>query len=75
MKKFLVAGITVLALSGPAFAGSCPELMTKIDTALTTATVSDADKARVMELRNDGEEQHGAGQHAESTASLNEALA
>lgn len=75
MKKviFVAAGLTFLGV--PAYAGSCPSLVQKIDEAMQTAELSDEDKAAVMELRNKGEEQHTNGQHDESVATLNEALA
>ena len=74
MKKILVAAL-LLALSSPAFAHQCPALMKQIDEKLATAQLSDADKAKVAELRRAGEEQHAAGAHDQSEASLNEALA
>lgn len=74
MKKFLIVGATVLAFSTTAFAGSCPTLVHKVDEALKTAQLSDADKATVMSLRDQGDQQHAAGQHAESVATLTEAL-
>ena len=74
MKNLIIATATIVALSVPAFAGSCPTLVKKIDEALATAQISDADKAKVMELRNKGEQQHGSGKHGESVATLNEAL-
>jgi hypothetical protein len=48
--------------------------MAKVDEALKTAQLSDADKAKVMELRAAGEEYHNAGKHPESEAALAEAL-
>ena len=74
MKKFLIAATVVAVMAGPAYAGSCPALMQKVDAALETTTISAEDKAKVMELRQQGEQQHAAGQHDESVASLNEAL-
>ena len=53
----------------------CPTLVKQIDEKLQTAQLSETDKAKVMELRNQGEAQHSAGDHAASEASLNEALA
>ena len=47
--------------------------MSKIDAAMQTAQLSDADKAKVMELRAKGEELHEAGKHAESVETLAEA--
>ena len=73
MRKLLIVA-AFAAFATPAFANQCPALMAKVDAALQTAQVSDADKAKVAELRKKGEEQHAAGQHAESVASLGEAL-
>jgi len=74
MKKLLAAAI-LLAFASPAFANQCPGLMKQIDEKLAMATVSDADKAKIEELRKTGEEAHAAGDHATSEAALNEALA
>jgi hypothetical protein len=70
----LLAVAAIVAFASPAFAAQCPALMAKVDEALQTAQLSDADKAKVTELRQKGEEQHAAGQHADSEASLQEAL-
>lgn len=61
--------------SAASFAGDCPNLMSAIDEAMTTAELSDEDKAKVMELRAKGEEEHTAGDHAASVATLAEAKA
>ena len=74
MKRFVITSAAIIALGTSAFAGSCPGLMTKIDEALKTAELTEADKTKVMDLRKKGEEQHNAGQHSESVATLNEAL-
>jgi hypothetical protein len=47
--------------------------MKKIDAAMPTAKLSAADMTKVKSLRAKGEEQHKAGQHTESMASLGEA--
>lgn len=70
---FTLALILGLA-AGPAFASQCPAMMAQIDEALQTAELSEADEARVMELRQQGEEEHEAGDHAASEASLGEAM-
>ncbi|NNE21678.1 MAG: hypothetical protein HKN11_03630 [Rhizobiales bacterium] len=74
MRKLLLTGTMLVALTGSVYAGQCPVLMQKVDEALATSELAEADKAKVMELRTKGEEQHAAGQHAESVATLNEAL-
>ena len=73
MIRFLLAFIVVGCLSVPAVASQCPGDMSKIDAAMQTAQLSDADKAKVMELRAKGEELHGSGNHAESVKTLGEA--
>ncbi len=73
MKKIILAGAAVLALTVSAFANQCPADMAAIDKALETASLSDADKAKVMELRKQGEELHKAGTHDESMKVLGEA--
>lgn len=75
MKKTAFTLALILGLAaGPAFAFQCPGMMAEIDEALQTAELSDADEARVMELRQQGEEEHNAGDHAASEASLGEAM-
>ena len=73
IRKTLFAAILAVSTS-PAFAFQCPGDMAKIDAALQTAQLSDADKAKVMELRAKGEEFHSAGQHQESVDTLAQAL-
>ncbi len=71
-KTILIAGLAI-GFAAPAFAASCPVDMQKIDDAITTAQLSDTDKAKVMTLRTTGEEQHNAGDHAASVKTLGEA--
>ena len=75
MKKLLIVAATALALTSPALASQCPALVQQIDAALQTATVTDEEKAKVMELRASGEAAHTAGDHAKSEEDLNAALA
>ncbi|MGE6785419.1 hypothetical protein ACQKGL_23145 [Ensifer adhaerens] len=64
----------LLALApATAFANQCPTMMKAIDAAMQTASLSQADMTKVMELRKKGEEQHQAGDHAGSEATLGEA--
>ena len=73
--RTILAAALALALASPAFAGRCPMEMAAIDAALQTAQLSEEDMARVRELRTQGEELHGAGDHAGSEAALDEAKA
>lgn len=74
MKYFL--GITAaLFFAQPAFAFHCPADMAAIDAALAAGpTISAEQLAEVQALRATGEEQHGAGSHAESIATLATAM-
>jgi hypothetical protein len=74
MNKFVLATALTLALAGPAFANQCPGLMAKIDEAMKTATLDDANKAKVMELYDKGKAAHEAGNHPEAEAALGEAM-
>jgi hypothetical protein len=74
MKSIFAAVMMAVALAAaPALASSCPLHMQKIDKALTTARLSDAQMAEVKKLRADGEALHKAGKHAESVEALTKA--
>jgi len=73
MKAFVPAALLTLALAGPAYAFQCPADMAKIDAALQTAQLTDEQKARVTELRDQGEQLHASGQHQASVDALAEA--
>jgi hypothetical protein len=75
MLKHAFSAATLLTLlAGPALAMQCPTDIRKIDAALQSNTqLSAADKAKAMELRNEGEKLHAAGQHQQSMDKLAEA--
>ena len=73
MLRTAMLAAALLLTPAAAFAHSCPSVMAAIDAAMPSATLSDADKAKVMELRAKGEELHKAGDHDGSMAALNEA--
>lgn len=73
--KMILPLAAALAFATPAFASQCPGDMTKIDAALQTANLSEADLAEVQALRATGEQQHAAGNHAESIETLAKAKA
>ncbi len=57
----------------PAMAFQCPADISKIDQALQTTTLSDAEKAQVEALRDQGQSLHDAGQHQQSVDTLAQA--
>ena len=74
MKRVLLAGAFSLLLATPAFAGSCPLMVKEIDAALeSNSSLSTEQAAEIKALRDKGEAQHNAGQHAESVATLQKA--
>lgn len=75
MKKSLLAGLFVMALSGSAFAFHCPADMKKIDDALAKNPMLTAEQmTEVKKLRADGEALHKAGKHQESVDTLAKAM-
>lgn len=74
LKSILATAAILAALAGPAFANKCPTIAAKAEEALKTSTLDDAGKAKVTELIATGMSQHDAGNHAESEATLGEAL-
>jgi len=73
MRTVLIAAALALAAS-TAFANHCPLEMKAIDAKLATnPKLSDADAAKVKQLRADGEAAHKAGKHDDSLKMLEEA--
>lgn len=73
MKKLLLT-VSLVFAAGAALAHNCPNEMKAIDAKLATnPKLSDADKAKVMKLRADGEAAHKAGKHDDSMKALGEA--
>ena len=73
MQKYLIIASLAFGFATPAFAFHCPKDMAAIDAALPTAQLSDANKAKVMELRKTGETQHKTGNHAAAVKTLADA--
>ena len=67
--------IALVAFASPALASQCPALWQQINDKMVGVHLSEADQAKMAELRKQGDELHHAGKHAESEAALNEALA
>jgi hypothetical protein len=73
--KRLLAFALVMLVSAPVLGGSCPMLVSQIDSRLEANGEIDAEaRERVQELRDEGEAHHRAGRHVEAMHSLNEAL-
>ena len=77
MVRKLFAVLVLAALSGAAFASSCPLFMGDIDAALKDPAkvegLSEDELAEVKQLRAEGEEAHDAGDHAKSMEALTRA--
>lgn len=74
IRRTLLTATALTFLAGPAFAFHCPADMAKIDAALQSAQLSEAELEQVKALRAEGERQHQAGDHAASVATLAQAM-
>lgn len=75
MLRTMLVALSLLAVPATALASQCPALMAEVDAALPSANLSEADRAKVLELRARGEQEHQAGNHPASEATLAEAKA
>jgi hypothetical protein len=75
LSSLLLTLAIALTLSMPAFASSCPKIMKEIDAKVVSMKVMGDKAAKINALRVKGEQLHKEGKHAESVATLNEALA
>lgn len=73
MKRFSLALALAAFAASPALAFQCPADMSQIDAALETASLSEADLAKVKELRAIGEAEHETGDHQAAVDALTEA--
>ncbi|RJE89415.1 hypothetical protein [Paracoccus onubensis] len=73
MKRLSFAVAFAAFAASPALAFHCPQDMSEIDAALETASLSEADLAKVKELRALGETEHDAGNHQAAVDALAEA--
>ena len=74
IKHTALAAGAALLLATPAYAFHCPKDASAIDHALSVLNVSEDVKSKVQALRDQGMEQHGAGNHADAVNSLSEAM-
>ncbi len=70
---FLASAIVAITATG-SFALHCPQDAAAIDAALAKMEISDALRAEVIALRDEGMALHEAGNHAESEAKLADAM-
>ena len=73
MKKTFVLAAALAMLAGPAIAGTFEEDAKMIQDTAASAQISDADKAKVMELTAVAKQQNDAGQADQAAATLNQA--
>lgn len=70
----ILAGAGALLLATPAFAFHCPMDAAAIDHALGTLELSEEVETQAQALRDQGMEQHEAGNHADAVNTLAEAM-
>lgn len=70
----ILAGAVALLAATPALAFHCPKDAAAIDHALAALDVGEDVEAQAQALRDQGMQQHEAGNHAEAANSLSEAM-
>lgn len=73
MKRLIFASV-IFFFSTVAFAFHCPADAKAIDAGLAKASLSDDQKSEIMKLRDEGLEQHGAGDHKGAVDTLSKAM-
>lgn len=74
MSRIFMAALALLITTNVAFAqAKHPIWVREIDAALPAANITAAQRANVIQLRNDGERQHNAGNHGAAEVSLRKA--
>ncbi len=74
ISRSLICAAALLVFSAPALAFHCPADVKAIDNALLKVNLSAKQKEEVKLLRDEGEAQHKAGDHAGSVKTLAEAM-
>ena len=72
--RSLLAAAVLVAFTTPALAFYCPKNVAAIDAALAKGSWTDAQKAEVKALRDEGDALHKAGKHKEAVGKLAEAM-
>ena len=73
MKKLIIAGTILMALSGTAFASQCPTLIKKVEEMAKAMPSDEATMIKVKEKIAMAKSEHEAGNHDASVAASNEA--
>ena len=74
MIRILTAAAALALLAGSALASHCPKDAAAIEAALPKSTLPDAEKAEISALKDQGMQQHQAGDHRASEATLADAM-
>jgi len=74
LRTTLLAGAVLALTAAPAFAHGCPGYAATIEAALAASNLSDADKAEITALKEEGMALHNSGDHHDSEHVLNNAM-
>lgn len=74
LKKIALAAAALGFLATPALAAHCPADAQAIEAALPKSSLSDAEKAEISALKDEGMAQHNAGDHRAAEATLARAM-
>ncbi|MDH3194958.1 MAG: hypothetical protein OEL78_01450 [Hyphomicrobiales bacterium] len=75
MTRILTAATAAFfLLAAPALAAHCPKDAAAVEAGLSKSTLSDAEKAEISALKDQGMQLHNAGDHRASEAALADAM-
>ncbi|MEQ8354563.1 MAG: hypothetical protein RH942_03425 [Kiloniellaceae bacterium] len=74
LKNTALAAVMLAFMATPALAARCPADAKAIEADLAASTLSDAEKAEITALKDEGMAQHAAGDHGAAVATLAKAM-
>jgi len=73
-KKTALAAVVLALSAAPALAAHCPADAKAIEAALAKSSLSEAEKAEITAMKDEGMKQHAAGDHRTSEATMAKAM-
>ena len=74
LKNTTLAAVMLAFMATPALAAHCPADAKAIEAGLANSSLSDAEKAEITALKDEGMAQHAAGDHRAAEATLAKAM-
>ena len=75
MRRTISSAVAILFLASPALANQCPALWQQVNVKMQQTHLPATEQTKLTELRQQADQLHHTGKHAEAEAALNAALA